>query len=65
VNYGDLDYGESSFQTIDMTVRYDNAQYWGEDGFEVLMPFGPNNANGQLVGIQNAPIGARRSPQVG
>jgi hypothetical protein len=65
VNYGDLNYGESSFQTIEMQVRYDNAQYWGEDGFEVLMPFGPLNANGQLTGIQNAPIGARTSPQAG
>lgn len=65
VEYDQLEYSDSNPQTITMQVRFDNAQYWGEDGFEVLMPYSPTNGCGQLIGIENAPLSARRFPQIG
>lgn len=41
VNYGDLDYQESGFQTITLTIRYDNATQM--DGY---MPRNPDRTDG-------------------
>lgn len=51
VNYSELDYANSEPQDITMTIRYDNAVYFGQSGTEVLMPdpafpsVGPVNAS--------------------
>lgn len=36
--FGDFDYSASESSTISLTIRYDNAQNWGEDGFAETMP---------------------------
>jgi len=34
INWNDLDYSSAEPQTISLTIRYDNAQYAGEDGLD-------------------------------
>ncbi|MCS7317105.1 MAG: hypothetical protein NZZ41_02130 [Candidatus Dojkabacteria bacterium] len=61
VEYDTMEYSSSEPTMITMTIRYDNAQYWGEDGFEVLMPNAPLNFNDQLIGIETTPLNPRTS----
>ncbi len=53
ISWGDLDYSDGGPVMISMTVRYDNAQYAGEDGVDrgvfPLLPF--NNYPGNSPGL--------------
>lgn len=53
ISWGDLDYSDGSPVMISMTIRYDNAQYAGEDGLDrgvfPLLPF--NNYPGNSPGL--------------
>lgn len=53
INWGDMDYSSAEPVIINMTIRYDNAQYAGEDGVDrsvfPLLPF--RNYTGNTPGL--------------
>lgn len=53
INWGDLEYSDAGPVQISMTIRYDNAQYAGEDGLDrsifPLLPY--NNYPGRSPGL--------------
>lgn len=61
IDYDSMDYSSSDPQQISMTIRYDNAQYWGFNGTDITMP-GFNNPFGP---IGNIPVNPQINTNIG